>query len=504
VKNLVDLVIRSTMESQDAVAVKALDGVVTYGALDKLANRFARGLSQLGIQRGDRVGIWLEKSTYTVAAMQGVLRLGAVYVPLDPLSPSSRISMIVHDCAIRVLITWQYRASELSTTADLPLLMYFCLDDPESKSNWQSLQMLSDAPGEAVPINEDDMAYILYTSGSTGKSKGVCISNRNALAFVEWAVSELAVMPRDNLANHAPFHFDLSVFDLYAAFFSGATVCLIPDGSSYISQHLVRFLVSEAITLWYSVPSVLILMMEQGRLLDVEDHSLRAILFAGEPFPVKQVRRLYECWPWLRLFNLYGPTETNVCTFYEVSDIQSDQVKPIPIGRACSSDTVWAQKEDGLIAGTGEEGELMVTGPTVMIGYWRQPVHGNQPYATGDIVRLEEDGNYQYLGRRDQMLKVRGYRIEPGDIEAVLELHPLIHAAAVVVTGSGLDARLIAFVVPISSPVPTLLEIKRFCAERLPRYMIVDVLSVLSELPHTRNGKIDRLVLMQSVQRNKG
>jgi acyl-coenzyme A synthetase/AMP-(fatty) acid ligase len=162
------------------------------------------------------------------------------------------------------------------------------------------------------------------------------------------------------------------------------------------------------------------------------------------------------------------------------------------------------QKEDGLIAGTGEEGELMVTGPTVMIGYWRQPVHGNQPYATGDIVRLEEDGNYQYLGRRDQMLKVRGYRIEPGDIEAVLELHPLIHAAAVVVTGSGLDARLIAFVVPISSPVPTLLEIKRFCAERLPRYMIVDVLSVLSELPHTRNGKIDRLVLMQSVQRNKG
>jgi len=353
-----------------------------------------------------------------------------------------------------------------------------------------------------VSTTEDDIAYILYTSGSTGKPKGVCISNRNALAFVEWAVSEMDIMPYDHLANHAPFHFDLSVFDLYAAFSRGASVCLIPDGSSYVPHHLVRFLVSEAITLWYSVPSVLILMMEQGALLDVE-HSLRAILFAGEPFPMKHLRRLYACWPWLRLLNLYGPTETNVCTFYPVINLQSDPVKPLPIGKACSGDTVWAQKEDGSLVGPGEEGELMVTGPTVMIGYWGQPAHGNRPYATGDIVRLEEDDNYLYLGRKDQMVKVRGHRIEPGDIEAVLELHPQIHAAAIVVAGSGLDARLVAFVVLLASPTPTLLEIKRFCAERLPRYMIVDNLFVLSELPRTRNGKIDRLVLMQSTQFSK-
>ena len=502
-KNLADLVICSAMQSQDAVAVKAPDGVVTYGALNSLANRFARGLSQLGVQRGDRVGIWLEKSTYTVAAMQGVLRLGAVYVPLDPLSPSSRISTIVNGCATRVLITSRQRAVGLRTIADLPLLVYLCLDDPGCEINWQGLQTLSDAPCEGVPISRDDMAYILYTSGSTGTPKGVCISSRNALAFVEWAVSELAVMPQDNLANHAPFHFDLSVFDLYAAFFCGSTVSLIPDGSSYISQHLVHFLVSEAITLWYSVPSVLILMMEWGALLDVEHHSLRAVLFAGEPFPVKQLWRLYERWPQLRLLNLYGPTETNVCTFYAVPGIQSDQRKPLPIGRACSSDTVWAQKEDGSVAGTGEEGELMVTGPTVMIGYWGQPAHGNWPYATGDIVRLEEDGNYLYLGRRDQMVKVRGYRIELGGIEAVLELHPQIDAATVVVTGSGLDARLVAFVISVASPSLTLLNIKRFCAEHLPRYMIVDALFVLSELPRTRNGKIDRLKLIQSAQGNK-
>ncbi|HET8843200.1 MAG TPA: amino acid adenylation domain-containing protein [Ktedonobacteraceae bacterium] len=501
-KKLVDLVIRRAIQSRDAVAVKASDGIVTYGGLDSLANRFARRLAQLGVQQGDRVGIWLEKTTYTVAAMQGVLRLGAVYVPLDPLSPSSRVSVIVGDCAIRVLITSQQRASKLRAIVDLPRLLYFCLDDLESVFNWQSLQTLSDRPCENVPGTEDDMAYILYTSGSTGKPKGVCISNRNALAFVEWAVSELTIMPYDHLANHAPFHFDLSVFDLYAAFYSGASVCLIPDGFSYTPHHLVLFLVNEAITLWYSVPSVLILMMEQGTLLDVEHHALRAILFAGEPFPVKQLRRLYERWPWLRLLNLYGPTETNVCTFYTISCFPSDQVKSIPIGQACSGDTVWAQKEDGSVAGIGEEGELMVSGPTVMIGYWNLPGQGNRPYATGDRVRLVEDGNYLYLGRQDHMVKVRGHRIEPGDIEAVLTLHPQIQAAAVIVTGSGLDARLVAFVTLVASTTPTLLEIKRFCADRLPRYMIIDVLSVLPELPRTRNGKIDRLVLMQSAQGN--
>ncbi|GHO89861.1 amino acid adenylation domain-containing protein [Dictyobacter formicarum] len=503
-KNLVDLVIHNATQSQDAVAINAIDGIVTYGALDNLANQFARGLTRLGVQRGDRVGIWLEKSTYTIAAMQGVLRLGAVYVPLDPLSPPSRISTIINDCTIHVLITMQQRASGLRATADLPLLTCLCLDSPEDDSNWEWLQTFSTTPYKTVPTAENDMAYILYTSGSTGKPKGVCISHKNALAFVEWAVSELDITPYDNLANHAPFHFDLSVFDIYAAFYRGATVCLIPDGFSYIPHRLVRFLVNEAITIWYSVPSVLILMMEQGGWLDITHHSLRAILFAGEPFAVKQVQRLNKRWPELDLLNLYGPTETNVCTFYAISRTQLEQNTPLPIGQACSGDTVWAQKEDGSVAGPGEEGELMVKGPTVMIGYWNQPVHGNQPYATGDRVRLEKDGNYFYLGRRDQMLKVRGHRIEPGDIEAILEQHPQIHTAAVVVTGSGLDARLMAFIVFDTPQAPSLLEIKRFCSERLPRYMIIDVLTVLPELPRTRNGKIDRLALMQVAQKHKG
>jgi acyl-coenzyme A synthetase/AMP-(fatty) acid ligase len=359
---------------------------------------------------------------------------------------------------------------------------------------------------------------------------------------VEWASQTLEATAADRFANHAPFHFDLSVLDLYVAFHAGAATYLIPDEASYIPEHLVSFLIQEAITMWYSVPSVLILMIEQGGLLDVPPLSLRAILFAGEAFPIKHLRRLYQHWgpregrdlsssyttgnklsdvqipsglppsigaqftvsplgiapvipaP-IRFFNLYGPTETNVCTYYEVTHLPESWNKPVPIGKACSGDRVWAQKEDGTTAQAGEEGELMVVGPTVMVGYWGQPAYGDKPYATGDLVRLQDDGNYVYVGRRDQMVKVRGHRIELGDIEAALEDHPAIHEAAVTVTATGLEARLVAFVVPANGVIPSLLEMKRHCAERLPRYMIVDEVHTLSALPRTRNGKIDRFAL---------
>jgi acyl-coenzyme A synthetase/AMP-(fatty) acid ligase len=286
------------------------------------------------------------------------------------------------------------------------------------------------------------------------------------------------------------------VLDLYVTFYAGATTYLIPDEISYIPHHLVTLLVQEEITIWYSVPSVLILMMEHAELLQVSSPALRAILFAGEPFPIKQLRQLYQQYSLgVRFLNLYGPTETNVCTYYEVTQLPESWNKAVPIGKACSGNRTWVQKEDGTHAELDEEGELIVVGPTVMIGYWGQPVHGEKPYATGDLVHVQNDGNYVYIGRRDQMVKVRGRRIELGDIETTLEEHPAIHKAAVTVTGTGLNARLVAFIVCTNGSDPSLLAIKRHCAERLPRYMIVDEVRTIPELPLTRNGKLDRLSL---------
>jgi acyl-coenzyme A synthetase/AMP-(fatty) acid ligase len=531
-----DLVTQSAQKMPDALAVKGPDTSLTYSQLDDLANRFAHALAELGVRRGDRVGIWLGKSAHAVAAMQGVLRLCAIYVPLDPLSPAVRVRTMVQDCDMRALVTTQRRGQAV-LTGDLQHVACLCLDGDGPGIHWDNLLEFPNT-GVQEPALADDIAYILYTSGSTGKPKGVCISNRNALAFVEWASQILGATATDRFANHAPFHFDLSVLDLYVAFHAGAATYLIRDEASYIPEHLVTFLIQEAITVWYSVPSVLILMMEQGGLLDVPSLALRAILFAGEPFPIKHLRRLYQhcasrerhekSGPYMtgntlpiessgdlypkghrslsvgaqfiapvRFFNLYGPTETNVCTYYEVTHLPETSNTPVPIGKACSGDRVWAQKEDGMLAQPGEEGELMVVGPTVMVGYWGQPAYGDKPYATGDLVRCSDDGNYVYVGRRDQMVKVRGHRIELGDVEAALEDHPAIHEAAVIVTGTGLEARLVAFVVGSlgDGAIPSLLEMKRHCAERLPRYMIVDEVHTVSALPRTRNGKIDRFAL---------
>ncbi|MBJ6765272.1 amino acid adenylation domain-containing protein [Myxococcaceae bacterium JPH2] len=490
-----DIVRRSAARFPTSVAVKGPDETLTYGQLDALANRVARALLELGVQRGDRVGLWTEKSARAVAAMQGIARLGAAYVPLDPHSPASRTLRIVEDCGIQVVVTSASRAGDLSVEGRAPPRLLL-VDDTGPGFAWGQLSARSAEPVPPHGLEEDALAYILYTSGSTGTPKGVCISHRNALAFIEWCHALLGTTPEDRFSNHAPFYFDLSVLDLYAAFLGGASVTLIPEALAFAPRKLVEFVQSERFTVWYSVPSALILMMREGGLLEHADLPFRAVLFAGEPFPIKHLRPLREHLPQARCFNLYGPTETNVCTFHEVKDIAPERTEPVPIGLASCGDRVWLARAEG-----EELGELMVEGPTVMRGYWGHPPQGDRPYATGDLCRELPDGAFEYVGRRDSMLKVRGRRIEPGEIEAALLTHPDVQAVGVVARGSGLEARLVACVVSPSPRPPSLLQLKKHCAERLPRYMIVDEVRVLSELPRTQNGKLDRRALTERVQR---
>jgi acyl-coenzyme A synthetase/AMP-(fatty) acid ligase len=257
----------------------------------------------------------------------------------------------------------------------------------------------------------------------------------------------------------------------------------------------VDLLLRERITVWYSVPSAIVAMIDDGGLLGVDAPMLRAVLFAGEVFPIRYVRLLRRRFPRARLLNLYGPTETNVCAFSEVGDVSDDRVAPAPIGRACAGDRIWARTEDGREAAMGEEGELVVEGPTVMMGYRGAPPHAG-PYATGDIVRLDADG-YSFLGRRDAMIKLRGHRIEPGEVEAALVAHPSVREAGVVTVGQGLRARLVAYVVA-DREGPSTIAIKRHCAALLPRHMIVDEVVVVPALPRTPNGKMDRRALAAS------
>ncbi len=476
---------RSAERAPGAVAVSAPDGRMTYAELDLRAQVLARVLAQEGVRPGDRVVLWSEKSTDLVAATQAVLRLGAAYVPVPVGTPRRRITLVARDCGARALVC----SADLYGTVDpaeLPGTRLVRLDTARGERPDGRCPRRTAAPG--------DLAYVLYTSGSTGAPKGVGVSHAAALAFVTWAGEVLAAREDDVFANHASLGFDLSVLDLYAAFDAGARVSMVPQAAAYTPAALVDFLHGEEISVWYSVPSALVLMMRDGGLLDrPPPPSLRAVLFAGEPFPIGRLRALAR-WSDARLLNLYGPTETNVCAFHEVEPADLERDRPVPIGRASCGDTLRVRRSDGRLAGPGEEGELFVEGPTLMNGYWgRARLRGAHP--TGDTVRVLPGGALEFVGRSDSMLKIRGNRVEPGEVEAVLSAHPGVSEAAVVGVGSGLDARLVAYVVP-RPPGLGVLSVKRHVAEHLAPHLVPDLVRLVSELPLNHNGKIDRASLI--------
>jgi amino acid adenylation domain-containing protein len=357
-------------------------------------------------------------------------------------------------------------------------------------------------PNRSARVQPADLAFILYTSGSTGRPKGVQLTHLNAVSFVEWCAGTFELRPTDRLSSHAPFHFDLSVFDIFSAVKHGATLVLIGEEIGKRPFELAQLIADRKITVWYSAPSILSLMAQFGELDSRDYSSLRLVLFAGEVFPVTHLKALVKKWPHSRYFNLYGPTETNVCTSYEVPiPVPEDRTEPMPIGKVCSHLGGIVIDSDGRAVEKGAEGELCICGPAVTQGYWNLPeqsrksfvdVAGATYYRTGDIVREEADGNLRYLGRKDRMIKKRGFRVELGEIEVCLYQHPGVREAAVVaLPDDSLGMKVHAHLVCKDDKKPSVIEMKTFCSEHIPVYMIPDRFSFHHALPKTSTDKVD-------------
>ncbi|HET9895517.1 MAG TPA: amino acid adenylation domain-containing protein [Streptosporangiaceae bacterium] len=490
-------------------AVSSDSCVLTYAELDQLSNKVAGALLRLGVAPGDRVAILSPKSAAAVAAAYGALKAGACYVPLDTKAPAERLAYVLEDSGAVAIIADQTRApAATELAARVPGVRRLTIADAPSPAAPGS-DLLSEPagpPGGELAI-ETDLAYILYTSGSTGTPKGVMISHRNSLTFVDWAKTAAGLHEEDRVCSPAPLHFDLSVFDVYASCKAGACLAVIPDRTTTFPVSIAKWLERERITIWYSVPSVLTLLACFGGLGQFDLSRLRAVIFAGEVFQPKYLARLMAELPLPRYLNWYGPTETNVCTAYEVF-ARAAELGPVPIGKACANTEVFAISADGSrVSVPGEEGELYVRGPSVMRGYWDLPAKtrevlvpdplrpgsGELVYRTGDLVTLEADGNYAYAGRRDAMVKVRGYRVELGEVEAVLYRHDGVADAVVLpVPDELLGSRLRAVVVASSEGGLTREEVLEHCRQWLPGYMVPEVVEFRAALPRTSTGKVDR------------
>ena len=504
--------IGSARASPQAVAVvEPGRGSITYRELDALSDRLRDRLIRLGVGRGDRVGIYLRKSIDSVATLLGILKVGAAYVPVDPGAPAARGAYILHNCAVKVVVVEAALVDKLSIELEALGAAPSMIAVDAKQPCGAGLRAALDAADEKATAprvdnavsHANDLAYILYTSGSTGKPKGVMLSHENAVSFVDWCSESFEPTAADRFSSHAPFHFDLSILDIHVSLKHGATLVLIGEDIGKDAPRLAQLIADERISIWYSAPSILALLSQFGSLAQHDYSALRQVLFAGEVFPVKHLRALCEILPKPRYFNLYGPTETNVCTYYEVQlPVPPERREPYPIGKVCSHLRSRVLDEHGAEVAHGSQGELCIAGPGVMQGYWALPERTAEGffqatdstpwYRTGDIVTEGQDGCYTYLGRRDRMVKRRGYRVELGEIEAGLYGHPKVKEAAVVAFAhEQAGVSITAFLSSHEAKRPSLIEIKRFCAENLPLYMVPDQFTWFDSLPKTSTDKID-------------
>ena len=470
----------------------------SYAQLESDAEDIRSILIENGVETDNRIGLFLPKSYGAISAIFGILKSKAAYVPADHQSPIQRAKYIFEHAGTRAVITDKELGASLSQALDsqhktIPI-------------NTQSDLCLIVFTGKVPEASVSDLAYILYTSGSTGQPKGVAIRHEAALSFIQWSIDTIPLTEQDTFTSIAPFNFDLSIFDLYVSLRKGATLKLFSGDQVKNPLLVAEQMVAEQVTVCYATPTVLKMLSRYGKLHKHDLSGMRTLLFAGEVYQVKSLSELKAHLPNAVMYNLYGPTETNVCTYYRLPDqIDPERSRPFPIGKACEH--IKVRLANGP-SSPNSEGELCVSGISLFTSYLGLPDRTNEAfleidgelwYRTGDKVRVNKDLDYEYIGRLDRMVKRNGYRIELGEIENALFNHPDVSNAAVIATQEESDVKIHCFLeLKTGADEVSIIEWKHYCHSQLPPYMIPDDFESVEELPKTINQKVDYQKLLQS------
>lgn len=525
---LQELITLSARRRPQAVALTYGKYALCYGDFQEAVNRFAGGLIGLGLQRGERVAIYLEKRFETVIASFGAPAAGGVFVPLNPLLKPEQVAYILRDCNVRVLVTSPERLALLdSVLAECHDLRQVVLLDAEQSlpsggalAHCRWSDMLASPPRAGHRVIDTDMVAILYTSGSTGKPKGVVLSHRNMVAGAKSVASYLDNAPDDTLLAALPLSFDAGFSQLTTAFHVGARVVLL---NYLLPRDVLKALEREKVTGLTAVPPLYIQLAQLDWPVAITGH-LRYFANTGGRMPRETLTALRERLPKTKPFLMYGLTEAFRSTFLPPEEVDR---RPDSIGKAIPNAEILVLREDGSPCAPNEPGELVHRGALVGMGYWSDPEKTAERYKplpshvpgresglvlpelavfSGDTVRMDDEGFLYFIGRRDEMMKTSGYRVSPTEVEEILYETKMVGECV----AFGVDHAVLgqAIQVIVTPPVGAGLDTAALlaaCRSRMPAYMVPAGIEVRQgPLPRNPNGKIDRKKLSSEFVANPG
>ncbi len=490
---------RSVQTTPNAVAVVTKTESLTYKQLDERSNQLARYLQQKGVKPNDFVGVCLSRTPRMITSVLAILKLGASYVPLDPSYPSDRLAFMLEDTKATLVLTETELAKHLEGAKNL-----FCLNQLQNEIATLSTESVTS------PATPKDIAYIIYTSGSTGIPKGVVLSHTAVVNTLDWVNRELNVTAKDRLLFVTSLSFDLSVYDIFGTLAAGGSVRIASDDELRDPATLTEILYQEPITIWDSAPAALLRLTSFLR--KEPSHNLRLVMLSGDWIPVALPDQIRTAFPNVHVRSLGGATEAAIWSnSYPVATV--DPTWPsIPYGKPIQNSKYYVLNSSFEPQPVGVPGELFISGACLAEGYHARTElsaerfihnphtdhskdpHCSKMYRTGDLARYFPDGNLEFLGRIDHQVKVRGYRVELGEIEATLSTHPMVQTAVVrPFRDSSNTVYLVGYAILKGQTTPA--ELSKFLQVKLPDYMVPSQFVFMTAFPVTSNGKLDRAAL---------
>src|SRR5215213_7056508 len=502
-----ELVAAQAQLTPDAPAVLSDTENLTYRELNERANQLSQYLQEFGVGPDHLIGICVERSAMMVIGLLGILKAGGAYVPLDPEYPEERLAFMIEDARLSVIVTTQDLVDRLPKLQGRVV----CLDRDAELIGSRSRERASSN------VTIENLAYVIYTSGSTGRPKGVMISHRSINNRLLWMQRVFPLEPSDRVLQKTVYSFDASVWELFLPLITGAQVFMAQPGGHQDSAYLVATVADQEITVLQLVPSMLQVLIEEPDLSRWQ--SLLRLFCGGEVLPIELQKRFFQLVD-TELINLYGPTEVSIDATYWICERNSSQAAVV-IGRPIANTEVYVLDEQLRPAPFGVAGELFVSGVGLARGYHQRPDltaerflpnpfsadAGQRMYRTGDLGRYNENGAIEYLGRADHQVKLRGFRVELGEIEAVLLEHESVREAVVTIAQDGArHQRLLAYVVPRNRSETDLIykevfeefsaeSLRSHIAARVPSYLVPSAFVILDRMPLLPNGKVDRSAL---------